>query len=73
MSCKVLVVEDEIFVATEIENIVAAMPRTIEEAADVMSVSDERSPWISRLLETLSPAQRTYEDAEESISGVSLF
>lgn len=57
----------------EIESIVAAMPRSMEEAAAVVAMSDERSPWISRLLDTLSPAQRTYEDAEESISGVSLF
>lgn len=57
----------------EIEKLVAAMPRNMEEMEGVVTVTGERLPWAARLLAALSPALETYDDAEESISGVSLF
>jgi ATP-dependent DNA helicase RecQ len=57
----------------EIEHLVAAMPRTMEEVEQVISVSSARLPWAARMLATLSPVLETYDDAEESISGVNLF
>jgi hypothetical protein len=45
----------------------------MEEVEQVISVSSARLPWAARMLATLSPVLETYDDAEESISGVNLF
>lgn len=53
----------------QIERAVAAMPRTAQEFEEAVGSND----WTDRILLVLAPALEVYDDAEESISGVSLF
>lgn len=57
-----------------VESVVAAMPRSWVEFEAVADLGEQiRERWGERLLSSLAPEREEYQDAEESISGVSLF